>query len=254
MLDAFVDRGGTLIATGETGCYDERGERRDAFALESFPARNINLSNGKLKTYVGVAEHELCFPKTRLLHLDGWYFYTEPKQGADRLLSLLPPQRYGPPELCFPDVVDSGNPGILSRRYGRGQAIYMPWLPEWIYYRDGLPEHRELIAQVVNASTSLPIKVEGIGPVEVTVHRQAKGRGDYLVHLVNYSGQRNNVFAQPVPLHGFRVGVKGGRGAARSLIDGESIPVSAPDAEGYAWVDMPEIGVFQSILVAAEPE
>jgi hypothetical protein len=250
-LDAFVDRGGTLIATGETGLYDERGERRDGFALESFPARKVSLSTGKLKTYVRVAEHELCFPKTRLLHLDGWYFHAEPKEGADRLLSLLPPQRFGPPELCFPEAGDGDNPGILLRRHGRGQVIYAPWLPEWIYYRDGLPEHRNLIAQLVLGSTVPPVKVEGIGPVEVTIHRQDAGRGGYLIHLVNYSGQRNNVFAEPVPLRGFKIGVKGSCGPARSLIDGQTLAVSAADVEGYAWLDVPEIGVFQAILTGA---
>ncbi|HEX2100007.1 MAG TPA: beta-galactosidase trimerization domain-containing protein [Candidatus Synoicihabitans sp.] len=250
-LDAFVARGGTLIASGETGLYDERGQRRDGFALESFPARNISLCVDKLKTYVRVAEHELHFPKTRLLHLDGWYFYVEAKEDAAGQLSLLPPQRYGPPELCFPDVADNESPGILRRRHGRGQAIYLPWLPEWIYYRDGLPEHRELIAQLVLESAPLPVKVEGIGPVEVTIHRRAAGRGGYLIHLVNYSGQRNNVFEQPVPLRGFKIGVKGARGPARSLIGGQAIAVAAPDVDGYAWMEIPEIGTFQAILAEA---
>jgi len=108
-----------------------------------------------------------------------------------------------------------------------------------------------LIAQLVLARTSLPLKVEGIGPVEITIHRQAAGRGEYLIHLVNYSGQRNNVFEQPVPLRGFRIGMKGVRGPARSLIDGGSIAVGVPDAEGYGWMDVPEIGTFQAILCGA---
>jgi hypothetical protein len=250
-LDAFVARGGTLIATGETGLYDERGERREGFALESLPATKVSRSDSKLQTYVRVAEHELRLPKTRLLHLDGWYFHTEKKHDAESQLTLLPPQRFGPPELCFPDATGNHNAGVLTRRHGDGEVIYLPWLPEWLYHRDGLPEHRELLAQLVLARTAPPVKVEGIGPVEVTIHRQAAGRGDYLIHLVNYSGQRNNVFEQPVGLHGFRIGVKGVRGPARSLLDGRNIDVGAPDADGYGWMDVPEIGTFQAILAGA---
>jgi hypothetical protein len=250
-LDAFVAAGGVLVATGETGLYDARGEPREAFALESFPVRRVDLSAGKLETYVRIGEAELCFPKTRLLHLDGWYFYCDAKEDAERLLSLAPPQRYGPPELCFPELTAADHPGVLTRRHGEGRVVYLPWLPEWLYFRDGLPEHRDLLAQLVRANAETPIKVEGLGPVEVTIHRQDEGRGPFLLHLVNYSGQRNNVFGEPVPLRGFRVGVKRGCGPATSLIDGQSIAVSQADADGYAWLDVPDIGVFQALLVGA---
>lgn len=250
-LDAFVARGGTLVATGETGHYNESGERRNSFALESFPAPGISRAAGKLQTYVRIAPDELCFPRTRLLHLDGWYFHCDAKEGAGALLSLLPAQRFGPPELCFPESQGAEHPGVLMGRHGQGRVLYLPWLPEWIYYRDGLAEHRELIAQLVLQNTSPPIKVEGVGPVEVTVHRQARGRGGFLVHLVNYSGQRNNVLGEPVPLWGFRLGVKNACGPGRSLIDGRAIEVGEPDAHGYCWMDVPQIGVFQAIVLEA---
>jgi len=251
-LDAFVTHGGTLIATGETGLYDERGERRDRFALTSFPASHVKLATGKLQTYVEVGRDELSSPKTRLLHLDGWYFYSEVKQGAESLLSLLPAQRFGPPELCFPDVESVMSPGVLIGRQGRGRTVYLPWLPEWIYYRDGLPEHRQLLAQLVLQGTEVPLKVDGVGPVEVTLHREGRGGGPCLIHLVNYSGQRNNVFAEPVPLRDFRIGLKGGCGPAKSLIDGRSIEVGPPDERGYAWMQVPEIGVFQAIVAGVQ--
>jgi hypothetical protein len=254
VLDAYVAEGGVVIATGETGLYDERGQRREAFALESFPASRVLFAADKLQTYVRAAPDELSLPNSRLLHLDGFYAYVEPRSGAEGLLSLLPPQRFGPPELCFPELEPAGSPGVLSRTHGRGRAIYLPWLPEHIYYRDGLPEHRDLLAQLVLGETQPPIRVEGLGPVEVTVHRQDQGRGAHLVHLENYSGQRNNVFGPPVPLGGFRIGLKGACGPARSLIDGSAIEVGPVDADGYAWMDVPEIGVFQAIVVEAVGE
>lgn len=253
-LDVFVAKGGVLVATGETGLYDEYGERRTGFALDSFPALQVNFPARKLQTYVQVAPDEFHFPKTRLLHLDGWFFHCEATNDAEGLLTLMPPQRFGPPELCFPEVPAKDNAAVLMRCHGHGQVIYLPWLPEWLFYRDGLPEHRELLAQLVLANTELPVKVEGVGPVEVTVHRKKQGRGDYLVHLVNYTGQRNNVFAEPVPLRGFRIGLKADSGLATSLVSGKQIEVGVADADGYVWLDVPEFGVFEAILIGGQSE
>lgn len=250
-LDAFVAQGGTLIATGETGLYDERGQRRDGFILESFPTIRVNLAADKLETYVEIGAEELDFPKTRLLHLDGWYFYTEQKADAERLLKLLPPPKYGPPELCFPELEPEDHPGVLTRRSGKGQAIYLPWLPEWLYFRDGLPEHRELLAQLIGQASEPAVKLRGAGPLEVTVRAKDHGAGDLVVHLVNYAGQRQSAYEEPPAIGGLRLGVKGAGGPARSLVDGSAIEVGSPDAQGYAWLDVPDVKYFQAILILA---
>lgn len=244
-LDAYVAQGGTLIATGETGLYTRRGEPRSGFALDCFPARDVVRASENLQTYVEFAGNGLSTPHTKFLHLDRWYLHCNAKSDAELAMPVLPPQRYGPPELCFleetPDVCD---PGMLTRRHGAGRTIYLPWLPEWLFYRDGLPEHRDLIAQLVLQDAEAPIKVEGVGPVEVTVHRQDGGAGAYVIHVVNYSGQRNNVFAEPISLRDFRIGVKGGCGAVESLMDGATLSVGETDANGFAWIDLPAIGAF----------
>jgi hypothetical protein len=249
VLDAFVAQGGTLIATGETGLYDERGAPRDGFALESFPVSRLNQAADKLETYVEISPDELNFPKTRLLHLDGWYFYSAPRDDAERLLTLLPPPKYGPPELCFPELEPEDNPGVLTRRFGKGRAVYLPWLPEWLYFRDGLPEHRELIAQLIGEASHAPMKLVGAGPLEVTVRAKDHGAGDLVVHLVNYAGQRQSAYEEPPAIGGLRLGVKDAKGPARSLVDGSAIEVGTPDAEGYAWLDVPDVKYFQAILI-----
>lgn len=249
-LDAFVANGGTLIATGETALYDEHGSRRPGFALESFPASRVTHAAGNLETYVRIGEEELDFPKTRLLHVDGWYFYTELREGAKRRLTLLPPPKYGPPELCFPEIAPGENPGLLVRAFGKGRVVYLPWLPEWLYFRDGLPEHRELFVQLIAQSSSPQVKLEGAGPVEITV-RLKKGNGDQIVHIVNYAGQRQSAYEEPPAIGGLRLGVKSVSGTARSLVDGSSIEISAPDAEGYAWLDVPDVKYFQTLLFPA---
>ena len=249
VLDAFVARGGTVIATGETGRYDERGGRRDAFAMESHPAARVTQSTRSIETYFRIGEGEPTFPGTGLLHLDGWYFYTEPKDGAEGLLALLPQQRYGPPELCFPEMAPTTNPGVISRSHGQGRFLYLPWLPEWHYFRDGLPEHRALIAQLVAQASQPVARLVGAGPVELTMRADRHGSGDLVAHIVNYAGQRHSAYEEPPAIVGLRLGVKGVAGPARSLVAGTMIEVGAPDAEGYAWLDVPDVRHFEAILL-----
>jgi hypothetical protein len=127
----------------------------------------------------------------------------------------------------------------------------LPWLPEWLYFRDGLPEHRELFAQLIGQASQPPAKLLGPGPVEVTVRAKDKGSSDVVVHIVNYAGQRNSAYEEPPAIRGLRLGVKGGSGPAMSLIDRSAIEVGPLDAEGYAWLEVPDVGYFQTILLSA---
>ena len=248
-LDAFVERGGTLIATGETGTYDEHGRRRSEFALKSLPVTRISHAASKLETYVRIGTDELDFPKTRLLHLDGWYFHADRKAGAESLLKLLPPPKYGPPELCFPELEPDENPGVVIGQAGKGRAIYLPWLPEWHYFRDGLPEHRELFLQLIAQGTQPPVKLIGAGPVEITVRGKDHGAGDLVVHLVNYAGQRSSAYEEPPAIGGLRLGVRGVAGPGQALVAGRAVEVGAPDAEGYSWIEVPDVGYFEAIVL-----
>lgn len=248
LLDAFVKQGGTLIATGETGLYDDRGNQREGFGLESFPATHLRFAASDLKTSLAIGQDELDFPDTRLLHLDGWFFHCAAKNDTSSMLTLLPQPNYGPPELCFPDKPAGEIPGVLTRHFGQGRVVYLPWLPEWLYFRDGLPEHRELLVQLIGQSSQASVKLVGAGPLEITVRARNREAGELVVHLVNYAGQRQSAYEEPPAIGGLRLGVKGAAGPAKALVAGAAIDVSAPDADGYAWLDVPDVKYFEVIL------
>lgn len=248
VLDAYVDQGGTIIATGETGLYTERGQRRDGFALGAFPASRVARVSEGLETYVAIGADELDFPKTRLLHLDGWYFHAEAREGAERLLTLLPVQDYGPPELCYPKSTQSDDPGVLLRGTGKGRVAYLPWLPEWLYFRDGLPEHRSLILQLIAQNSQPLVKLAGAGPIEVTV--RGKGADGLVVHLVNYAGQRGSAYEEPPALSGLRLGIRGTAEGCRALVAGGSLVSGETDAEGYSWIELPPVKHFEVLVFA----
>jgi hypothetical protein len=156
-------------------------------------------------------------------------------------------QRFGPPELCFPEVL-SDLPGVICASLGAGKAIYFPWLPEWLYGRDSLPATRELVMGLLRrAMAPAPLLLEGAGPIEITLqHQGATGR--HLLHLVNYTGQRNNLVEAPVAIHGLRIGIKRGlAGSPRALVSGAT--VASDGAVGdYDWYRLPPLGAFEALL------
>ncbi len=135
--------------------------------------------------------------------------------------------------------------------HGKGRAIYLPWLPEWHYHRDSLPDHRDLLTGLATRFAAPPVTLDGAGPVEVTLQRQT-GSGRLLVHIVNYSGQRNNLYEEPVALHGLRLGVRGARGQARALVAGVDIDCVPAENDGVAWMELPSVGAFEVVSIAAD--
>lgn len=251
LLDDFVQNGGTLIATGETGLYDERGNPRTGFALESLPVeRVIDLATG-LETSVAVAGDELDFPDTRLLHLDGWFLHCELRGDAQGSLRLLPQPNYGPPELCFADQPEGDTPAVLTRNFGQGKTVYIPWLPEWHYFRDGMPEHRELLLQLIQRASRPLAKLDGPGPIEITVRSRRDDSGALTVHLVNYAGQRQSAYEEPPAIGHLRLGVQAAQGTAKALVAGVDVAIGPVDAEGYAWLELPELKHFEVVVLSA---
>jgi hypothetical protein len=201
-----------------------------------------------------VAPGELPIPAgVKLLMMDKTYYVAEPKPGAETLLTLLPPQRFGPPELCFPDF-ESELPGAIIGKHGKGKAIYVPWHADALYYRDSLPHTRTFLTDlVVRNIAPAPARIEGKGSLELTVQTQPS-TGRLLVHVVNYGGQRNNLYEDAPEVHGLRLGVKGVSGSGDMLVAGVSIEPEAakPDGDGYLWYVLPPVGAFEAISFIAK--
>ncbi|MFP9139243.1 alpha-amylase family protein [Devosia sp. XGJD_8] len=247
-IDAWVKAGGVLMATGETGLYDEKGAPRDKPALASLPITGKPMARQYMKgAYFRVRPGELPIGDVKLLMMDHAYYVAEPTKGAETLLTLLPPQRFGPPELCFPDY-ESEMPGAIIGAHGKGKAIYVPWHADALYYRDSLPHTRTFLTDlVVRNISAVPVKVEGPGALELTIQAQPE-TGKLLVHLINYSGQRNNLYEDAPPLHGLRIGIKGVTGSGTALVAGKTVaPEGKADGQGYLWYALPPVTAFEAI-------
>jgi hypothetical protein len=253
VIDAWVKAGGVLLATGEAGLYDDKGAARDKPALASLPITDKPMARRNMKgSYFRVRPGELPIGDVALLMMDHTYYVAEPTKGAETILTLLPPQRFGPPELCFPDY-ESDMPGAIIGKHGKGKAIYVPWHADALYHRDSLPHTRTFLTDlVVRNIPPAPVRIEGRGSLEVTVQSQPKA-GKTLVHVINYGGQRNNLYEEAPAVHGLRLGVRGVKGNGAALVSGTVVtPEGKPDAEGYQWYALPPLEAFEAIQFDAK--
>ena len=245
-IDAFVEGGGLLIATGMVGSHGADGKPFAAGALACLPtasyAEPVSAEGWSLDPARG------SFKVTGRVPIDAKYFGGTLRPGTTDLIPFAPDQRYGPPEFSYapPGAPTRTIPGVAVRAHGKGQAVHIPWHIDWQYYRDSLPVHQEIVAALIAKHAPAPkFVLTGDGAVELMQMGRADGKS--LLHLVNYAGQRNGRYNVPPRLSGLRLGVRGGGGAPRLLVAGTT--VRGRQQGGMTWYDLPPLGAFEAILV-----
>ncbi|WP_157895495.1 alpha-amylase family protein [Rhizobium sp. LCM 4573] len=250
-LDAFVEAGGTLLMIGDAASYDETGEPLPQNRLNSRPFTKVEevleeMRGGYVRTSPGT--RTLGGLDSDLILLDGPYRRVIPKPGARTLYSVLLPQRFGPPELCYPDPeLDTDLPGVLLAGHGKGQAIYIPWNVDMLYHEHGLLEHRALLAQLALKFAPAKISLSAPRRLEMTVQRHRES-GDLVVHLVNYSGQNDNCYDEPITIHDMDLLLDLPVVTCRALVAGKALAVET-DGNGRQKVRLPPIGYFEAIRI-----
>ena len=248
-LDAFVEAGGTLLMIGDAGNYDETGDPLPQNRLNCRPFTRVEevfeeMRGGYVRTDAGT----IGGLDSDLVLLDGSYWRVTPKPDARTLYSILLPQRFGPPELCYPDPeLDSDLPGVLLADHGKGQVIYIPWNVDMLYHEHGLLEHRALLAQLALKFAPAKISLSAPRRLEMTVQRHRES-GDLVVHLVNYSGQNDNCYDEPIAIHDMDLLLDLPVVSCRALVAGKALTVES-DGNGRQKVSLPPIGYFEAIRI-----
>ena len=248
-IDAFVEAGGTLVATGQAGFYDGDYAPRAVPALKCLGILDVesmrDLDRSAYFLMDEKSEFER-FPVTDLLYIRSPYWYCKYADGVQSRFKLIPPHNFGPPERCYWDIVTE-RPCFVVNAYGKGKAIYIPWLPGQLFYRQGHTNTSEFVADLLENVAGIKPVGGNLSPmVEVTLFESPMGEFQ-LLHLVNNSGHFGTTFYAPVPMSGLEVSLKVDRApsAATSLVTGEPIGFSYED--GVLTVQVPELDLFQAI-------
>jgi hypothetical protein len=247
-LDAYVEAGGALLAIGPTGAYDENGDARTR-SLSSLPVEIRNdMSFESRGGYLRLGSDRLPNIDSDLVLLDGPYETIAAKPGVESLYRVLMPQPFGPPELCFSEEQPSNLPGAVVGPFSKGHTIYVPFRLDSLYMDYGLAEHRTMLVRLATRFAPQAVAVNRPGRIELTVQRQA-GSGALLIHLINYSGQNDNVVDEAIPIHGLELHLSGiGITAAKALVDGGDLEIIGQGERQT--VKLPPVGAFEAVAIS----
>lgn len=212
-LRRFVAGGGRVLATFDTGLFDEHGNRREDYALADVfgvrregdlrgPSGIDYLAGWERNTLTaGVSFGILPCPEYwQLVGLSG---------SAVPLLHYYEkmPRRYA----SLPPV--SKHPAAVLNRFGKGSALFIPSAMGDLSLRYRFPDIRLLLRNAARLLAAPPVIVDGGDEfVETTMRRGADGA--VVLHLINWaSGERPSTGA--LPLGPLRIRLRLPRGAPR---------------------------------------
>lgn len=217
----FVQRGGSVVATGHTGLYDEWGDpRRDFLLADLFACHRIGPASklqsgrqpfGSVHTYLRLSpelrsrvegpetgdeprvigeRHAVLrgFDETDILPFGGVLDSLKVDTGATVPLTFVPAFPTYPPETSWMREPKTDIPGLILSEHGASRVAYMPADIDRRYAREHLPDHAALLGNIIRwtARDRLPLAVEGPGLVDCHLYDQ---RGRRILHLVNLTSE-----------------------------------------------------------------
>jgi hypothetical protein len=198
-LHAFVEAGGTLIASFQSGFHDENGVRRTSPALDDLLGvrrRHPTELSRRQCDYLldpasqGESALETCIPSP------AYALDVVPTDDAQTLFTFsrpMPDRYAGVPE-------DSGRAAVIEHRIGRGTAIYFACDMGAALWQWRLPEHRALVTAMVRRGAQPLVELPDAPPCLDLSLRQSRDARKVFVHLVNYNGGMTRPIERVLPL------------------------------------------------------
>jgi hypothetical protein len=189
-LKSYVDSGGSLIATFETGMYDERNRKRSEFGLaDVFGIQKAGEIQGTLGNafYARIEkQHEILKGFTDTNWIPGAEYRVPVKPVESPILTVVPGYVAYPPELSYPPVPHTSEPAVVVREKGRSRLIYFPGDVERTLWRSGHTDISRLLQNSVRwvLHDECPVSIVGSGVLEAFAWETEPG---YAVHLLNYT-------------------------------------------------------------------
>jgi hypothetical protein len=189
-LRAYVDGGGSLLATFETSLYTERNQRRGDFGLaDVFGIRQAGEIVGTLgNAYLARIEkpHEILtgFSNTNWIPGAENRLPVAPVDGP--ILTVVPGFVAYPPELSYPLQARTNEPAVVLRQKAKSRLIYFPGDIERTMWRSGHTDLARLLQNSIRwvAGPNPPVTIQGDGVIEAFAWETQAG---FAVHVLNYT-------------------------------------------------------------------
>ena len=213
----FAHRGGSVIATGVSSLYTEWGDPRPDFGLAELfgahaPAEGFGRKEAaEVHSYLrlmpemrgkvwgpkapdepvatGVRHAVLKgFNETDIIPFGGVLEGLRVDAGAAVPLTFVPAFPLFPPETAWMRQPNTDIPGLVLRGGSKGRMAYMPADIDRRYARTNLPDHGNLLANLVRWALGerSGLEVHGPGLIDCHVYQQP---GRAILHLVNLTNE-----------------------------------------------------------------
>lgn len=206
----FVRDGGALLVTHETGTRDGKNGKLADFALADMLGVQYLGSPETANCYLRVTP-ELKKFGLPVMDVEAGGSYTRVAlTSARKLLDLAPP--YQKAKSGPPDETPEG-PGVTINAYGKGKVLYCAADLFGGFFDKATPNMRKLAAWMLEQvyPTSSRLIVLENAPINVEMFLNRKGE-EYLVHLINYSGDKRDIGTPQVQdfttVHGITVKIR----------------------------------------------
>ena len=198
VLEQFVERGGSLLATFETGLYDESGKPRADFALG--PLFGISKTGPRQRAEYKAAQgilsvhlQKICqrnaitagFEETEWIAGPVWRVPLAPI--SNPIMTFINPYPGYPTEAVYMREPPTNSQSVVLQERGKSRLAYLPGDVDASYWRlDNWDLGRQLLntIQWVLGDRN-PVKVEGEGLLDVCAWETEAG---FALHFVNYNG------------------------------------------------------------------
>jgi putative glycosyl hydrolase-like family 6 (GHL6) protein len=257
-LDAFVQNGGKILATGGTSTRDEIGGPQNRFRLQAAGVQpQFTLHQKARATYLRIFREDKnalgapeSFNDLDILYVWGDFLEFKLQSGAAGHLGLIPAAMYGPPEKCYYTNI-TRIPGLIANEYGKGRFAYLPWPVGAMYEHRSHHGHRATVNAAIRnvLNYSPPIEVEASPLVEVA-HQSARDGSFEWIGLANHTGQLGTAFHAPVPMRNVTVRYKTADmpRSARLLRSNQTIKTTVA-SDGALLLTIPELSDFEVVVL-----
>ena len=189
-LRDYAARGGSLLATFESGFHDENGKRLPTWALSDLFGAKISGQrvgpNGNA-TYARMErDHPLLwgFENTKLLPFAEYYIPLRPVENP--VMTILPPFPAYPPEMVYARTQHTDQPAVVLREQGASRTVYFSGDIDRAYWRSQNPDLGRLLVNAIRWLTkeTAPVSVAGDGMAEIFAWKTQAG---FAIHVLNYN-------------------------------------------------------------------
>jgi len=191
-LRAYVEQGGSLLATFETSMYSNQNHRRGDFGLaDVFGIHAVGPVIGRRGNsnpfYARIERaHPILDGFTDTNWLPGAEYRLPVAAVENPVLTVVPGFVSYPPELSYPPVRQTTEPAVVLRERGKSRLAYFPGNIEHSLWIAGNTDLSRLLQNTIRwvAGDSALVRIDGDGLIEAFAWETEPG---FAVHVLNYT-------------------------------------------------------------------